>query len=41
MMLLAGHSPIQDYVRPDDQTQSTFEMTAGFKPFHNIIELVI
>ena len=25
--------PIQDYVYPDDQTQPTFEMTAGFKPF--------
>ena len=26
-------SPIQDYVEPDDQTQPTFEMTPGFKPF--------
>ena len=26
-------SPIQDYVHPDDQTQPTFEMTPGFKPF--------
>ena len=26
------NSPIQDYVHPDDQTQS-FEMTPGFKPF--------
>ena len=25
--------PIQDYVHPDDQTQLTFEMTPGFKPF--------
>ena len=25
--------PIQDYVHPDDQTQPTFEMTSGFKPF--------
>ena len=25
--------PIQDYVHPDDQTQPTFEMTPGFKPF--------
>ena len=40
-MLLAGRTPIQDYVHPDDQTQSTFEMTPGFKPFHNNIELVI
>ena len=23
----------QDYVHPDDQTQPTFEMTSGFKPF--------
>ena len=26
-------SPIQDYVHRDDQTQPTFEMTPGFKPF--------
>ena len=25
--------PIQDYVHPNDQTQSTFEMTLGYKPF--------
>ena len=31
-----NNSPIQDYVHPDDQTQPTFEMTPGFKPFtHN------
>ena len=29
-------SPIQDYVHPDDQTQPTFEMTPGFKPFTEI-----
>ena len=28
-------SPIQDYVHPDDQTQPTFEITPGFKPFTN------
>ena len=28
-----NNSPIQAYVHPDDQTQSTFEMTPGFKPF--------
>ena len=28
-----NNSPIQDYVHPDDQTQTTYEMTAGFKPF--------
>ena len=27
------HSPIQDYFHPDDQTQPTFEITSGFKPF--------
>ena len=27
------NSPIQVYVHPDDQTQPTFEMTPGFKPF--------
>ena len=28
-----NNSPIQDYTDPDDQTQPTFEMTPGFKPF--------
>ena len=28
-----NNSPILDYVHPDDQTQPTFEMTPGFKPF--------
>ena len=28
-----NNNPIQDYVHPDDQTQPTFEMTPGFKPF--------
>ena len=28
-----NNTPIQDYVHPDDQTQRTFEMTLGFKPF--------
>ena len=28
-----NNSPIQDYVHPDDQTQPTFEMAPGFKPF--------
>ena len=27
-----NNSPIQDYVHPDDQTQSTFEMTPGLAP---------
>ena len=27
------NSPIQDYVHPDDQTQPTYEMTPGFRPF--------
>ena len=31
-----NNSPIQDYVHPDDQTQPTFEMTPGFKPFTRI-----
>ena len=30
-----NNSPIQDYAHPDDQTQPTFEMTPGFKPFTN------
>ena len=28
-----NNSPIQDYVHPDHQTQPTFEMIPGFKPF--------
>ena len=28
-----NNSPIQDYVHPDDQIQTTFEMTPGFIPF--------
>ena len=28
-----NNSSIQDYVHPDDQTQLTYEMTHGFKPF--------
>ena len=28
-----NNSPIQDYIHPDNQTQPTFEMTPGFKPF--------
>ena len=30
---VSNKHPIQDYVHPDDQTQPTFEMTPGFKPF--------
>ena len=32
-----NNSPIQDYVHPNDQTQPTFEMTPGFKPFTAVI----
>ena len=35
-----NNSPIQDYVHPDDQTQPTFEMTPGFKPFTKVIVVV-
>ena len=28
-----NNSPLQDCVHPDDHTQTTFEMTPGFKPF--------
>ena len=35
------NSPIQDYVHPDDQTQPTFEMTPGFKPFTIIIIMMM
>ena len=32
-----NNSPIQDYIHPDNQTQHTFEMTLGFKPFTEIL----
>ena len=32
-LIVNNNRPIQDYVHPDDQTQTTYEMTAGFKPF--------
>ena len=35
------NSPIQDYVNPDDQTQPTFEMTPGFKPFTVLNSLLL
>ena len=35
-----NNSPIQDYVHPDNQTQPTFEMTPGFKPFTIIFLLL-
>ena len=35
-----NNSPIQDYVYLDDQTQPTFEMTPGFKPFTIDINLI-
>ena len=34
-----NNSPIQDYVQLDDQTQPTFEMTPGFKPFTKSLKL--
>ena len=36
-----NNSPIQDYVHPDDQTQPTFEMTPGFKPFTVLLLLLL
>ena len=36
-----NNSPIQDYVHPDDQTQPTFEMTPGFKPFTVLLLLIL
>ena len=36
-----NNSPIQDYVHLDDQTQATFEMPPGFKPFTIIILIII
>ena len=34
-----NNSPFQDYVHPDDQTQPTFEMTPGFKPFTRLVQM--
>ena len=36
MTTFNNNSPFQDYVHQDDQTQSTFEMTPGFKPFTKV-----
>ena len=35
-----NNGPIQDYVHPDAQTQPTFEMTPGVKPFTVLLETV-
>ena len=32
-----NNSSIQDYVYSDDETQPTFEMTPGFKPFTKLV----
>ena len=32
-VIVNNNSPIYDYLHQDDQTQPTFEMTRGFKPF--------
>ena len=34
-------SPIQDYIHQDNQTQPTFEMTPGFKPFTMMIMIMM
>ena len=36
-----NNSPIQDYVHPENQTQPTFEMTPGFRPFTIIVLVYI
>ena len=36
-VIVNNNSPIQDYVHPDYQTQPTFEMTPGYKPFTKIL----
>ena len=33
LVTVNNNSPIQDYFHPDDHTQTTYEMTPGFKPF--------
>ena len=33
LVTVNNNSPIEDYVHLDDQTQPTFELTLGFKPF--------
>ena len=32
-VIINNNIPIQDYFYPGDQTQPTFEITPGFKPF--------
>ena len=40
-LIHVNNSPIQDYVHPDDQTQPTFEMNPGFKPFTHLIYIIL
>ena len=35
-LMVLYSSPIQNYVHLDDQTQPSFEMTPGFKPFTDL-----
>ena len=39
-VIVNNNSPIQDYAHPDDQTQPTFDMTPGFKPFTILIHVL-
>ena len=41
LVTVNDNSPIQDYIHPDDQTQPTFEMTPGFKPFTVLVKIVM
>ena len=36
-----NNSPIQDNFHPDDQTQPTYEMTPGFKPFKMLFRIIL
>ena len=40
IVVVVDSDSVQDYVHPDDQTLSTFEMTPGFKPFTVILSIV-
>ena len=39
-IVVVDSDSVQDYIHPDDQTLSTFEMTPGFKPFTVILSIV-
>ena len=41
LVTVNNNGPIQDYVHLDNQSQPTFEMTPGFKPFTVFHQLLL